>query len=117
MHEIKLWPVHNSGKFSLRNSLFETVKLIKNTYLDKYYYFWMWYYIWYMRNFFIKKGGFGKNMIIFGVDTSSLFNFDKEKTGILFLGKGVTEGLDDTTLNDDAEFYWTWTKIFFKSTL
>ena len=55
-------------------------------------------------------------MIIFGVDTSSLFNFDKEKTGILFVGKGVTEGLDDTTLNDDAEFYWTWTKIFFKST-
>ena len=43
-------------------------------------------------------------MIIFGVDTSSLFNFDKEKTGILFLGKGVTEGLDDTTLNNDAEF-------------
>ena len=39
-------------------------------------------------------GGFGSNVIIFGVDMSSSAHVDNKKKNILILGKGPTQGLE-----------------------
>ena len=44
----------------------------------------------------------GKNVIIFGADTSSSVHIDNENKDILILGEGPTQGLDDTTLTAEA---------------
>ena len=41
------------------------------------------------------SGGFGKNVIVFGVDMSSSVRLDYKKKDILILCKGHTQGLDD----------------------
>ena len=46
----------------------------------------------------------GKNFIIFGADmTSSVYINDKKKD-ILILGKGLTQGLDETLLTAEAQY-------------
>ena len=42
------------------------------------------------------SGGLGRNVIIFGVDTSSSTKIDNGKRDILILGKGLTQGLEHT---------------------
>ena len=42
--------------------------------------------------------GYGRNVIISGVDTSSSVNVDNKKEDILILGKGSTEGLGEHSL-------------------
>ena len=44
------------------------------------------------------SSGFCENVIIFGVDMSSLVHIDNGKNDILIPDKGSTDGLDDTTL-------------------
>ena len=44
-------------------------------------------------NFSFPSSRFGQNVIIFGVDMSSLLN---KKKDILILGKGLTQGLEHT---------------------
>ena len=41
-------------------------------------------------------GGFGQNVLIFGVDMSSSAHIDNKKKDILVLGKGPTQGLENT---------------------
>ena len=41
-------------------------------------------------------GGFGQNVIIFGVDMSPSTHIDNKKKDILILGKGPTQGLEHT---------------------
>ena len=41
-------------------------------------------------------GGFGQNVIIFGVDMSSSVHVDNRKKDILILGNGPTQGLEHT---------------------
>ena len=47
--------------------------------------------------------GFGKNIIIFGVDSSSSVDTDNRTKDILILCRGLTNRLDDTTLTAEAE--------------
>ena len=47
--------------------------------------------------------GFGKNVIIYGADMSSLVDIDDKKKDILILGKDLTDGLDDTALTAEKE--------------
>ena len=47
-------------------------------------------------SFSVPGGGFGKNVLIFGVDMSSSDHFDNKKKNILVLGKGPTQGLEHT---------------------
>ena len=44
----------------------------------------------------------GKNVIIIGVDMSSLVHFDNKEKHILILGKCPTQRLDDTKLTAEA---------------
>ena len=46
--------------------------------------------------FFISSGGFGQNVLIFGVDMSSSAQIDNKEKDILVLGKGSTQGLEHT---------------------
>ena len=51
------------------------------------------------RSFSLSDGSaFGKNVIIFGADTSSSVHTDNKKKGILILDKGPIDVLDDTAL-------------------
>ena len=47
-------------------------------------------------SFLFPSGGFGQNVIIFGVDMSSSVHVDNKKKDILILGKGLTQGLEHT---------------------
>ena len=47
-------------------------------------------------SFSFPGGGFGQNILIFGVDMSSSTHIDNKKKDILFLGKGQTQGLEHT---------------------
>ena len=46
--------------------------------------------------FSFPTGGFGKNVIIFGVDMSSSVHVNNKKKDILILHEGPTQGLDNT---------------------
>ena len=54
--------------------------------------------------FLLPDGSVGKNVIVFRVDMSSSMHIDNEKKDILILGKGPTQGLDDTTLIAEAQY-------------
>ena len=47
-------------------------------------------------SFSFPNGGYGQNVIIFGVDMSSSIHIDNKKKDILILGRGPTQGLEST---------------------
>ena len=47
-------------------------------------------------SFSFSGGGFGQNVLIFGVDMSSSAHIDNKKKDILVLGKRPTQGLEHT---------------------
>ena len=47
-------------------------------------------------SFSFPSGGFGKNVIVYGVDMSFSVHVDKKKKDILILGKSPTQGLEHT---------------------
>ena len=87
----------NSSNYpTIENCLFGSVKLTKNSDIDKYGY--SGYGIGFDRKGFFShpSGGTGRNVIIFGVDMSSSTKADNRKKDILILGKGPTQGLEHT---------------------
>ena len=77
----------------LENCFFGSVKLTKNADIDKYGY--SGHGIGFDRETSFSFGNdFGKNVIIFGVDTSSSTKIDNKKKDILILGRGPTQGLE-----------------------
>ena len=100
---VNIYIVYELGTFSshtddptLQNCLFGAVMLTKNADIDKYGY--SGYGIGFDRksSFSFPDGGFGQNIIIFGVNMSSSVPFDNKKKDILVLGKGPTQGLEHT---------------------
>ena len=81
---------------TLKNSLFGSVTLTKNVDIDKYKY--SGYRTGFDREstFSFPGGGFGQNVITFGVDMISSADIDNKKKDILVLGKGPTQGLEHT---------------------
>ena len=55
--------------------------------------------------------GLGKNVIIFGVDTSFLGDIDNRKKDILTLGKGPTDRVDDAVIIAEAEYSINFTEL------
>ena len=51
-------------------------------------------------SFSFPSGGFGQNVLIFGVDMSSSAHIDNKKKDILVLGKGPTQGLEHTLITE-----------------
>ena len=81
---------------TLGNCLFGTVTLTKNVNIDKYRY--SGYGIGFDRgsSFSFPGGGFGQNVLIYGVDMSFSTHIDNKKKNILVFGKGPTQGLEHT---------------------
>ena len=79
---------------TLKTCLCGAVTLTKNADFDKYGY--SVYGIGFDRrsSFSFPGGGFGQNVLIFGVDMSSSGHIDNKKKDILVLGKGPTQGLE-----------------------
>ena len=86
----------NDNDPTLKNCLIGAVTLTKNADIDKYKY--SGYGIRFDRrsSFSFPGGGFGQNVLIFGVDMSSSAHIDNKKKDILVLGKGPTQGLEHT---------------------
>ena len=61
--------------------------------------------------------GLGKNVIIFDADMSLLRHIDKNKKGIFVFGKGSADGLHDSTLNVEKEYYGAAEEILFEFAL
>ena len=98
---VNVYIVHELGSctsdnndLTLKNYLFGAVTLTKNADIDKYGY--SGYGIGFDRrsSFSFSGGGFGQNVLIFGVDLSSSAHIDNKKKDILVLGKGPTQGLE-----------------------
>ena len=86
----------NNNDPTLKNCLFDAVTLTKNADVDKYKY--SGYGIGFDRrsSFSFPGGGFGQNVLIFGVDMSFSADIDNKKKDILVLGIGPTQGLEQT---------------------
>ena len=63
----------------------------------------MWYWFDALSYFSLSSSGrFGKNVIIFRLDKSPSVYPDNRKKDLLILGKGPTDGLDDTKITAEA---------------
>ena len=56
------------------------------------------------------NSGIGKNLMIFGTEMSSSVHIYNKRKYILILGKDPTDGLDDTALNAEAEYFINFSK-------
>ena len=91
VYELGTSSSHNNNP-TLKNCLFGAVTLTKSA--DIYYkYGYSGYGIG-----FDTGGGFGSNVIIFGVDMISSVHVDNKKEDVLILGKGPTQGLEHTLI-------------------
>ena len=90
----------NDNDPTLKHCLFGSVTLTKNKDIEKYGY--SGYGIEFDRrgSFSFPGGGFGQNVIIFGVDVSSSIHIDNKGKDILILGVGPTQGLQHTLTSE-----------------
>ena len=86
----------NNNDPTLKNCLFGAVTLTKNTDIDKYKYSGCGIGFNRKGTFSFPGGGFGQNVLIFGVDMSFSAHIDNKKKDILVLGIGPTQGLEHT---------------------
>ena len=86
VYEKSLWNYVSSIDPTLGNSLFGAVKLVKMLILINTKYSWYGFGFDMKGTFSFPSGGFGKNIIIFGVDMSSSVYVDNKKKDILNLG-------------------------------
>ena len=104
-----------------KKCLFNAVILTKNANIDKYRY--SGYGIGFdtRSSFSFPVGGFGQNIIIFGVDMSSSPHIDNKGKDILILGRGPTQRLGESSLTAEKmysiNFTLTKKKILLKFTL
>ena len=100
-----------NGKLTLLSSLFGAVRLTKNENCDKFSYLRSEIGLNSRGTFWLSDGSrLGKNEIIFGICSSSSAHTDKIYIYILILGKDPTQGLDNTTLLSEAEYYLNFSK-------
>ena len=77
--------------------MFGAIKLTGNSDIDKYEYAGCGIGFDLKRTFSHPSAGTGANVVIFGADMSSSVNANNKTKSILTLGKGFTQGLEDTT--------------------
>ena len=96
VYELNTWPGILAGNFTLKHSLFGTVKLVRNPIKNKFTYNGL-------GIAFDGKGSwsfgndFAKNVVIIGVDNNSLSHTDNRKDNFLVLDEGPTQGINNNT--------------------
>ena len=103
----------HSDDHTLKNCLFGAVTLTKHADIDKYGY--SGYGIGFDRksSFLFPGGGFGQNVLTFGIDMSSSVHVDSEKKDILDPVKGPPQGLEHTLIAKMYSINFTVTKKTF----
>ena len=101
---LNLWLRNLNTDFTLKNCLFGSVKLTKNTDPDKYKYNGYGIGLDSRSESSFTDESMGKNAIVFGADMSSSVDIDNKNKDILILGEGPTQGLKDTTLTVEAKY-------------
>ena len=95
VYELGASSSHNNDP-TLENCLFGAFTLTKNANIDKYGYSGCGIGFDRKSSFSFPGGGFGQNVIIFGVDMSSSAHTDNKEKDILITGKCPTQGLEHT---------------------
>ena len=78
--------------------LFGAVSLAKHADIDQYNYFGYGFGFDRKGEFSFGSNGFGRNVILFGVDISSFVHANNKQNNILVLGKDFTQGLNNTAI-------------------
>ena len=104
IYEINLQNYVGSSDHALGNSLFGAVELVKNADIEKCRYSGYGIGFDMKGTFSFPIGGFGKNVILFGVDMNSSVHVDNKKKDILILGEGPTQGSEDTTPTAEKKY-------------
>ena len=108
----------NNSDPALKNCLFGAVSLTKNVEIEKYRYYGFGIGFDRRSSFSFPDGGFGQNVLFFGLDMSSSVHIDNKGKDILVLGKGPTQGLESTLTTEKIHsINFTLTKILFKFAL
>ena len=104
VYELDTWSRDLNSDFTLKDGLFGGVKLAKTADPDKQVY--TRYGIGFNSHseFSLTDRNVGKNVSIFGVNVSSSVHIDDKKKYILILVKTPTQGLDNTTLTEEAQY-------------
>ena len=116
VYELDRWSRETNTDFTLKDCLFEALKITKNADPDKHKF--RCYAIGFdsRSDFLFADGSYGKNAIIFGADMSSSVHVDNKGKDILNLLEGPTHGLDDTKLTAEGKYSINFSKsqrIFF----
>ena len=90
--------------FTLRNCLFESLKLTNNPDLAKYKYTAYEIGVYSREEYSLPDSRVSKNVIISGVDMSSSVHIDNKGKDILLLGKEPTQELDGTTFTSEVPY-------------
>ena len=96
VHEINKKDRTTISDPTIENCLFGAVSLTKNVNIDKYEYSGCGIGFDRRSGFSFPGGRFGQNVLIFGADMRSSTHIDNKKKDILVLGKGPTQGLENT---------------------
>ena len=91
---------HRFRFYIIRQLLFGSVKLTKNSHPAKYKYSSYTIGFDFRSEFLFSDGDYGKNVIICGADMSSSVHSDNKRKHVLILGEGPIQKLDDTTLTE-----------------
>ena len=94
----------------MQNALFGAVSLTKNANVDKYKYSWYGIAFDKKSSFSFPGGGYGQNVIVFGVDMNSSLHIDNKGKNILSFGKGPTQGLGGHLLTAEKMYSINFTK-------
>ena len=105
VYELDRWSQDLNTKFTLKDCLFGNVKTTKSADPNTYSYSGFGIGFDSPSLFSIPNFDWGKNVIIFGVDMSSSVHANNKNKDILILGKGQTQGLDNTTLTAEVEYF------------
>ena len=97
------WLKNLNTDFTLKNGLFGSVRLTKNADPDKNKCIGYGIEFYSRSEFSFTDWSMRKNVIIFGADMSSFVHIHNENEGILILGEGPTQGLDDSSINSRSK--------------
>ena len=114
VYELDTWPQDIDSDFALGGCLFGGVELAKITDPDKYVYSGYGIGLNTLVEYSLPDGSIGKNVIIFGVHMSSFLHIDNKGKDILIIGKGPTQGLNDTTLAAEIQYSINFTRLGIK---
>ena len=96
VYELNNWPRNPTNSFSLKNCLFGTVKLVRNAIKNKFTYN-GWGITFDGEGSWSFGNGCARNVLIFGIDSTSSSQTDTWKNNFLILGEGPADSINDST--------------------